>query len=259
MCVGEVSELESPESPELPESAGALVAASVCAGCAARSGVDAVGALARGGAAVWDGVSDCGCRAVVAGGGVAAVGRACRPAGRDGRAPGCREASLSARSVDEAAGSVRGVDARSGSGIEAAWVPLVAGLFCSMLTVRPPPTRAKAVAAAARRRCFFHRTSWRRRAARPCPVGAGTSASPGAPSSGAAAVSAVSALSAGAASKAPPNGAVSEAPPPNGPASAYRPWPGSGAGASSDCQDSQVAAAAIALCRRWVGGAMSGA
>lgn len=173
---GEVSPPElsdPPEPPELlepPEASGGLVAgaaASVWAGCAALSRVGSVGAAGRGGAAVCDGVTDSGCRAVVAGGGVLAPRRAWRPDGSDGRAPGCRDAWLSDRSVDEAAGSVRGVDTLSGSGIEDAWVPLVAGLFWSMLTVRPPPTSAKAVAAAARRRCFFHRASCRRRAARP--------------------------------------------------------------------------------------------
>ncbi|REK92191.1 hypothetical protein DY245_00240, partial [Streptomyces inhibens] len=113
-----------------------------------------------------------GCRAVVVAGGVAAVDCGGRPAARGGREPGCREARSSGCSDTASVVAVRGGPTVSGSGAPAAWAWLVDGLFCSAVTVRPPPTRAKAVAAMARRRCFFHRASCRRRAARPCPVGA---------------------------------------------------------------------------------------
>nr|WP_276112633.1 hypothetical protein [Streptomyces tropicalis] len=57
------------------------------------------------------------------------------------------------------------------SGVAAAWV-LVPDSRCIEATVRPPPTRATAVATRARRWVFFQRASRRRRAARPSRAGA---------------------------------------------------------------------------------------
>ncbi|MEV7072548.1 hypothetical protein [Streptomyces sp. NPDC093990] len=53
-----------------------------------------------------------------------------------------------------------------GSGEVAAWVR-VSDCWLIAVTVRPPPTRATAVATTALRWLFFHRARWRRRAARP--------------------------------------------------------------------------------------------
>nr|WP_052425287.1 hypothetical protein [Streptomyces fulvoviolaceus] len=80
--------------------------------------------------------------------------------------------------VDEAGvGSVAGISAipmASLSGAEAAWVRSV-DWRSSAETVRPPPTRATAVATSALRWVFFQRSRWRRRAARPRGAGDGAS------------------------------------------------------------------------------------
>ncbi|WP_405890293.1 hypothetical protein OG427_18495 [Streptomyces sp. NBC_00133] len=116
--------------------------------------------------------ADFGCPFVVAVTGVAAVVLRCRPAVVGGRVLGCRETGVSGCSAESVV-AVLGVAAITGSGGEAACVWLVEGLVVGRAaTVRPPPTMATAVAATARRLFFFQRASCRRRAARPCPVGA---------------------------------------------------------------------------------------
>ena len=67
------------------------------------------------------------------------------------------------------------------SGEVAAWVRVVEP-WCIAETVRPPPTRATAVATTALRWFFFQRARWRRRAARPSvTVGASATSSDGRP------------------------------------------------------------------------------
>ncbi|QGV77776.1 hypothetical protein EIZ62_05560 [Streptomyces ficellus] len=128
-----------------------------------------------------------------------------------------------------------GAGAVDGSDGGAAWAWPAEGLALGRAArVRPPPTRATAVAATARRRCFFHRASWRRRAARPCPVDAappGAAFSSGVPGCGAAGPGAVVGVS---------------------------PYP-CGAGRSSVVTASVGAVEATALWRRPAAGAMSGA
>ena len=71
------------------------------------------------------------------------------------------------------------------SGEVAAWVRVLAP-WCIAETVRPPPTRATAVATTALRWFFFQRARWRRRAARPSvTTGASATSSDGRPVSAA--------------------------------------------------------------------------
>lgn len=151
--------------------AGAEAAAAALPTFVPVAGSVVVCGIALGAAGAGAEAADVRCRFAVAVGGMAAVVLCCRPVVVGGRVLGCPSTGVSGCSDAESVLAAPGVAAVTGSGGEAACVWLVEGLALGRAaTVRPPPTRATAVAATARRLFFFQRASCRRRAARPCPV-----------------------------------------------------------------------------------------